>query len=281
MPEARYVLIDVFTPRPLAGNQLAVFTDASDLTDAQMQALAKELRFSECTFVLPPRGGGDARIRIFTPSEELPFAGHPTLGAAFVLAEESGVNALRIETSRGIVPIELEWDYEKVAFGRMKQPVPSWGPFERVGGLLMALGITSSNPPVEIYDNGPRHIFVGLPHAEGVSLLSPDRIRLAAIAGEAGVSCFSVDGPLVKMRYFEPGVGVDEDAATGSAAGALAVHLARHGLTAWGEEIEVSQGMEIGRPSTLFARAEGSSAHITGVEVGGSAVIVGRGSFTI
>src|SRR5438309_1627203 len=173
-----YVVADVFTSTPLEGNQLGVFTDARRLSAEQMQRLAREMNFAECTFVLPPEQGGDARIRIFTPAKELPFAGHPVLGTAFVVGEQKKLDVVRLETG-----------------------------------------------------------------------------------------------------MFAPALGVNEDPATGSAAGPLAIHLARHGRIAFGDEIEIRQGVELRRPSTLFARAIGTRDKIERVEVGGSAVVVARGEF--
>ena len=136
----RYVVADVFTDTPLAGNALAVFTDGRGLDDEEMQRLARELNLSETVFVLPPEAGAHARIRIFTPSVELPFAGHPTLGTAFVLAGPLQTPEIRLETLRGIVPVALERDDERIVFGRMVQPLPTWKPYGEAEALLAALG---------------------------------------------------------------------------------------------------------------------------------------------
>ena len=175
MRSFRYVLVDVFTDRPLAGNQLAVFTDARDLDEVTMQALALELGLSESVFVLPPREGGTVRIRIFTPQYELPFAGHPTLGTAFVLGAPLQLGTIALETGSGIVPVELERDESgRIVFGRMAQPLPTVQPYERADELLAALGIGSSELPVEVYDNGARHAFVVLGSKDEVAGLRPD-----------------------------------------------------------------------------------------------------------
>src|SRR5437867_6910830 len=126
MPEFRYVVADVFTDKPLTGNQLAVFTDARELEDATMQALAREMSFSETVFVLPAEGDGHARIRIFTPASELPFAGHPTLGSAFVLAQPLQLVEIRLETGSGTVPVRLEREGARITFGWMTQPEFGW-----------------------------------------------------------------------------------------------------------------------------------------------------------
>jgi len=176
-----YVIADVFTDAPLEGNQVAVFTDATGLGDDVMQRMARELNLSETVFLLPARhGAADARARIFTPTAELPFAGHPVLGTAFVLAE-GGDSSL---------------------------------------------------------------------------------VRLAAM-GPFGANCFAGRGTRVKTRMFAPGLGVAEDPATGSAAGPLALHLVRHGWSEFGADIEIRQGAEIGRPSVIHTRVEGSPARVT------------------
>jgi len=281
MRSFRYVVADVFTDRPLAGNQLAVFTDARDLDELTMQALALELGLSESVFVLPPRAGGTVRIRIFTTSNEIAFAGHPCLGTAFVLGAPLQLGVIALETVAGIVPVELERDQSgRIVYGKMTQPVPTVAPFDRADDMLAGLGVTASELPVEVYDNGVRHAFVALPSREGVVALKPDMGALAEL-DLVGALAFAGSGTSWKMRMFSPVAGMGEDAATGSAAGPLACHLGRHGLVPWGEQIEIEQGTEIGRPSTLYARATGSGDEIESVEVGGSAVTVARGEFKV
>jgi len=274
-------VIDVFTDVPLAGNQLAVFTDARDLTDDDMQSLAREMNFSESVFVLPPTtADADARIRIFTPGNELPFAGHPTLGSAFVLGAPLQRAVIRLETLAGVVPVELERDGPRIVFGWMDQPLPPWAAVEGADAVLAALGVTASGLPVEWYDLGPGHLYVELESPEQVAALEPDWGALGQSTG-LGTNAFARDGDRWKLRMFAPGHGVAEDPATGSAAGPHAYHLARHGRISFGEQIEIKQGAEIGRPSTLFAVAEGSAAGLERLRVGGSAVPVARGEFSL
>jgi trans-2,3-dihydro-3-hydroxyanthranilate isomerase len=245
-----------------------------------MQALALEIGFSETVFVLPAEEDGDVRIRIFTPRVELPLAGHPVLGTAFVLGGPLQQWVLRLETGMGVVPVELDRDESgAIVFGRMLQPVPSVEPYPEPDALLQALGVDGSSLPVERYDNGVPHTFVAFESVEQVASLRPDLDRLEALDVKA--NCFAGSGSRWKLRMFAPGAGVPEDAATGSAAGPLACHLCRHGLVPWGAEIEIEQGVEIGRPSTLYARAEGSAGGIEAVEVGGRAVVVARGEFRL
>jgi trans-2,3-dihydro-3-hydroxyanthranilate isomerase len=281
VPTFRYVVADVFTDTPLTGNQLAVFTDARELDAATMQLLARELKFSESVFVLPAEGDGHARIRIFTPESELPFAGHPTLGCAFVLAAPLQLDVIRLETGAGVVPVALEREGPKIVFGRMEQPLPAVEPYADEAALLAALGVERSELPVEIYDNGMRNVYVALRSEDDVASLRPDLARLADLDAVIGFNCFAGSGRRWKTRMFAPGAGVAEDPATGSAAGPLAAHLARHGRIAFGDEIEISQGAEIRRPSTLYARVDGTGDRIERVEVGGSAVVVARGEFRL
>ena len=281
MATLRFVVADVFTERPLEGNQLGVFTDARDVADELMQRLARELNFSETVFVLPAEGEGHARIRIFTPAVEVPFAGHPTLGTAVVLAAPLQLDEIRLETAKGVVPVRLERAEGRITFGRMSQPLPSIEPVEAVDEVLAALRVERSELPVELYDNGIRNAYVALGSEAEVAGLAPDYGRLAAIPGLIAVNCFAGAGTRWKTRMFAPVDGVPEDPATGSAAGPLALHLARHGRIAFGDEIEISQGAEIGRPSTLYARVDGSAERVEAIEVGGSAVIVARGEFRL
>jgi trans-2,3-dihydro-3-hydroxyanthranilate isomerase len=281
MPTHRYVVADVFTDRPLEGNQLAVFTDARDIPEERFQLLAREMNFSETVFTLPAESDGHARIRIFTPATEIPFAGHPTLGSAFVLAGPLQLDEIRLETGIGVVPVRLEREGARIVFGRMAQPLPTIEPYEQEADLLEALGVERSELPVEIYDNGIRHIYVTLGSEDAVAALRPDMSRLAELPAVLGVNCIAGSGSHWKTRMFAPAGGVPEDPATGSAAGPLALHLARHGRIGFGEEIEISQGAEIKRPSKLYARVEGSAEAVELVEVGGSAVIVARGEFRL
>ena len=279
MAAFRYVVVDVFTDEPLAGNQLAVFTDAREIPEGQLQRLARELNLSETTFVYPSDGDGHVRMRIFTPVAELPFAGHPTLGTAFVLAAPLQLGEIRIETAGGTVPVTLEREGARIVFGRMVQPLPTVSPYVHADELLAALGV-ESQLPVELYDNGVRHVFVACRSEDEVAALEPELQRIKSL-GPVGVNCFAGSGTRWKTRMFGPGLGVAEDPATGSAAGPLAYHLARHGRIAFGEEIEIVQGVEIGRPSTLYARAEGTADAAERIEVGGCAVVVSRGEFRL
>jgi trans-2,3-dihydro-3-hydroxyanthranilate isomerase len=276
VPSFRFVIADVFTDVPFAGNQLAVFTDAREIPEERLQPLAREINFSETVFVYPAAGDGHARIRIFTPALELPFAGHPVLGTAFVLGGPLQLDELWLETGAGVVPVRLERDGSRIVFGWMRQPVVEAEGYEQAGELLSLLGVEKSGLPVELYRQGPGHVYIELDSPEAVAALRPDTDALLQLS-PYGTVCFARDGEGWKARVFVPAHGVGEDPATGSAAGPLALHLARHGRIGFGDEIEIHQGAEIGRPSTLFAVARSPEE----VEVGGSAVIVARGEFRL
>lgn len=282
----RFLILDVFTDRPLTGNQLAVFPDGASVREELRQDLAREIGFSETVFCDEPSHptAGDLRARIFTPALELPFAGHPVLGTAVAIGRERGLGpgaVITLECGVGPVPVELD---ATGSGGWMRQPLPSVEPWPDVGELLAALGLPAGTPvaPVEVYDNGPRHIVVAVGEEATVRGLRPDVQRLAEVAGPAGTSVCCVSGPAaVTTRMFIPGAGVAEDPATGSAAGPLGVHLLRHGLVDPGVQLTVSQGAEIARPSTLLVRVEGLPHAVASVAVGGSAVLVAEGRFTL
>ncbi len=284
----RYVLLDVFTDTPLEGNALAVFTgDASALAQELMQRIARELNLSESVFLQQPAGDAHTRARIFTPAAELPFAGHPVLGTAALLSAALALPRVTLETAAGDVAVSFEQVAGRARFGTMQQPLPTWQPFERERELLTALGLQRSGLPVQAYVNGPRHVYVELPDEDALAALVPDMAALARL-GEVGVGCFALleqgrgaAGARVLSRNFAPGLGVPEDPATGSAAGPLAVHLARHGRVAFGERVEIRQGLQIGRPSLLIACAHGSREGLERVEVGGWATVVGIGELHV
>jgi trans-2,3-dihydro-3-hydroxyanthranilate isomerase len=277
--DLRYVIADVFTDKPLAGNAVAVFTDGRDVETETMQKLARETNLSETVFVLPAESGGHARIRIFTPVAEIPFAGHPTLGTAFVLGTPLQLMEIRLETGSGIVPVALEREGPRIVFGWMQQPIPTFESYAAERELLDAVGVERSELPVDVYDNGLKHVYVTLGSEQEVAELRPDLGKLSELPGALGINCVAGAGSRWKTRMFAPAGGVPEDPATGSAAGPLALHVARHGRIEFGQEIQITQGVEIARPSTLHARVDGSAENVERVAVGGAAVIVARGEF--
>jgi trans-2,3-dihydro-3-hydroxyanthranilate isomerase len=277
-----FFVADVFTDIPLEGNQLGIFPDGRGLDGDLMLKATRELKFSETVFFLPPDDPeADAHVRIFTPGEEIPFAGHPTLGSAWLLGTILGKQTVTLQTGAGLVPVELERDTDAgtITFGRMSQPVPAWGPYDRTAELLAALGAAERGLPVETYVNGPRNVYVEIPTEAALDALEPDMQALARLP--VNVTCYTKTASGWSSRMFAPALGVPEDPATGSAAGPLAVHLARHGRIEFGEEIEIRQGARINRPSVLYARADGTADAVERVLVGGRAVVVARGEYRL
>lgn len=275
-----FFVADVFTGAPLEGNQLGIFPDGRGLDSDLMLKATRELKFSESVFFLPPDGPeADAHVRIFTPGGEIPFAGHPTLGSAWLLGQLLGKRTITLLTGAGLVPVDLEWDADTITFGQMSQPVPTWEPYDRTAELLAALGTGEHGLPVETYVNGPRNVYVEIPNETALDELAPDMQALARLP--VNVSCYTQTAGGWSTRMFAPALGVQEDPATGSAAGPLAVHLARHGRIEFGAEIEIRQGAQINRPSVLYARAEGTADAVKRVLVGGRAVIVAHGEYRL
>jgi trans-2,3-dihydro-3-hydroxyanthranilate isomerase len=277
-------IVDVFTDRPLTGNQLAVFEDAAGIPESLLQPLAQEIGYSETVFAYPGTDDADARVRIFTPTSEIPFAGHPVLGTAVVLATQLGADRVVLETGRGLVPVRVDRTSAAATRGTMEQPIPSVTLYDNAEEFLRALGVERSVLPVTIYDNGLQHVYVMLERPDEVAALKPDFSALSELARSSGMSLmgfnvFSGSGLAWKTRMFAPADDIAEDPATGSAAGPLALHLARHGRIPWDTEIRISQGVEIGRPSELFARVSGNADRVTRIEVSGYAVPVGGGWF--
>jgi trans-2,3-dihydro-3-hydroxyanthranilate isomerase len=279
----RYEVLDVFTDAPLRGNPVAVFTDAADLSAEVMQRTARELNLSETVFIVGEPSddpGYDAHIRIFTPTVELPFAGHPVLGTGFVVGAARCLELVRLKLAAGLIPVRLSRRDDEIVYGEMEQPIPEFELFDRAAEVLAAVGVERSELPVWSYRNGPLHLYVALESEAAVAALDPDLAALRAL-GECGVSCFAGADGRFKTRMFAPGLGVPEDPATGSAAGPLAVHVARFGWSEYGRNIEIRQGEEVGRPSLLHARVDGSGDRIERVVVGGAAVVVAHGEYRL
>jgi trans-2,3-dihydro-3-hydroxyanthranilate isomerase len=277
-----FLIADVFTDTPLEGNQLGIFPDGRGLSHDMMLKATREMNFSETVFFLPPDDpGADAHVRIFTPGGEIPFAGHPTLGSAWVLGETLKKQTVTLRTGAGLIPVELERKGETITFGWMSQPIPDWGPYDGAAELLQALGATGKPDglPIEWYRNGPLNAYVEIPGEEALNALEPDMQQLGRIP--VNVSCFTQTPNGWTTRMFAPALGVTEDPATGSAAGPLAVHLARHGRIKFGAEIEIRQGSQVHRPSVLYARAEGTENTVERVLVGGRAVVVAHGEYRL
>ena len=202
------------------------------------------------------------------------------LGTAIIIGAARHLSLVRLKTAAGVIPIALSRERDRIVYGEMEQPIPAFELFERADEVLAAVGVERSELPVMACRNGPVHVYVALGGEDAVAALDPDLTALRKLDG-VGVSCFAGRGGRFKTRMFGPGVGVAEDPATGSAAGPLAVHLARHGWIEYGRPIQIRQGEEIGRPSVLHARADGSVKRIEGVVVGGAAVVVAHGEYRL
>jgi trans-2,3-dihydro-3-hydroxyanthranilate isomerase len=298
MRKLRYQLVDVFTNRAFGGNPLAVFTNGRGLSSELMQAIAKELNLSEATFVLPAEEAGhDYRLRIFTPAVELPFAGHPTIGTAFVLALEQLVylgdeeNIVRLEEEVGTIPVTIRLKDETIDFIQMKQPLPTFGPrFENIETIAKMLSIEpkdiDSRYPIETVSCGVPFLYVPLKNLEAIRRvkLRHDLWEQALRALEApNVMVFcqetETEEATVHSRVFAPAVGVTEDPATGSAAGPLGCYLVQNGLVKAEHQVKIinEQGFEMGRPSFLHIEIEQKDGHIHGVYVSGQCYFMGEG----
>ncbi len=281
-------LVDVFTDRPLAGNQLCVVAEPLDLPSELMQAVAREIGFSETTFVTEV---GDARyaMRIFTPGAELSFAGHPSLGTAFVMVSEGRTASPVVQsTAAGEVPIEVEVTPGGTSGrARMRQLPPSFGPeLHDAAAVADAVGLSPGDLhpelPPQVVSTGGAQLLVPVADAGAVVRAASDRRGLAALVEGLGTHTayvFAAKGDRARARLFAVGLGIDEDPATGSAAGPLGAYLWTRGLLPGGR-LEISQGAEIGRPSTLSVEVEpGEGA--PRVFVGGGVVRVGEGVFEL
>jgi trans-2,3-dihydro-3-hydroxyanthranilate isomerase len=300
----RYLHYDVFTDRRFEGNQLAVFHDARGLSDEQMQAITKEMNFSECTYVLPPEAPGtDVRMRIFTPGTELPMAGHPVIGSTFALAElgviKPGQASFVFGLGVGPTKVELAWDGTRLSFAWMDQGLPKYKePVSSREDIIAAVGLKKSaveetGLPIEEISCGNAFLIIPVKSRKAVDRAEADlaamrKLKSAFPGGHVGALFFSTDtddgGAVAYSRMFAPGAGVVEDPATGSAAGPLGCYLVRHRLVGPDRlnDMVNLQGVAMGRPSRLHMRiALDESATVTRVQVGGKAVRIGEGSLDL
>jgi trans-2,3-dihydro-3-hydroxyanthranilate isomerase len=283
-----FVQLDVFAAKALEGNPLAVFTDARGLTDAEMQAIAREMNLSETTFVLPRAAEVErvqgVRVRIFTVAEELPFAGHPTLGTAAVLYRSGGAPEVRLELGVGIVPVSFR-DEAGAVFGEMRQRDPELLAIHDGAAVAQAAGLPldalDAGLPVQTVSTGLPFTIVPLRDLKAVQSLHLDWPRAAEYQkrSQGGffyfVSRQTVDAAarLHARMIFYGG----DDPATGSAAGCCAAWAVAHHVVAADETALIEQGLECGRPSRIFVRAGREGDRIINVRVGGHAVEVARG----
>jgi trans-2,3-dihydro-3-hydroxyanthranilate isomerase len=293
MADRRYpfVQVDVFTRRAFGGNQLAVFTDARGLADVEMQAIAREMNYSESTFVLPPDDrSNDARVRIFTPGRELPFAGHPTVGTAYVLGTARGLGALRLELGVGPIGVSVELGDGRAGAAEMEQPLPTFRPVNSdaatLAGLLgLAPEDVAASPPPEFGSAGVEFLYLPLRSLEAVQRASADLAalrRFFADHGHPAIYVFSTEtvspdaAAHARMFALSLGSGVNEDPATGSAAGPVGASLVRHGLQQPGR-FTLEQGYEIQCPSQIEVEIAVTAGAVRRVRVGGGVVRVAEG----
>jgi trans-2,3-dihydro-3-hydroxyanthranilate isomerase len=298
--EYRFVQVDVFTERVLAGNALAVVLDGRGLSDAEMQAIAKEMNVSETTFLLPPTlSDCVARVRIFTPARELPFAGHPTLGTAWVLAAEgrlpTGATTIALEEGIGPVMVELEGEPSRPRFVWMRHRDATFGAEQKErGALARALGLGEDDllpsAPIESGSTGNSFVYVPLRDRDAVDRAAVDARALEACLRDdplIGVFVFAPDpdprAARLYSRMFAPAHGVPEDPATGSASGALGAYVVRHGLVRADGNVRIvsEQGTKMGRQSFVHIALHASAAAITDIKVGGSVVPALDGRLTL
>ena len=306
-----YLHLDVFTDRPLEGNQLAVFPEPRGLSTAQMQAIAREMNFSESTFIFPAEGATApgaperARMRIFTPGSELPMAGHPTIGSTFALAAEGtiapGTTDFVFELGVGPTPVSLEWAQGKLDFAWMTQLLPAFGAtIEDRRAFAVAVGVGDGDLvpglPVEVVSCGVPFLFVPLASRDAVDRASIDARSLARCFQNAGVEqlpvfFFTTDpgtassgsAETVYSRMLAPGFGIPEDPATGGASGPLGCYLVHHEIvrSESAHRMLSLQGVAMGRPSRIHISIDAKDGGISRVRIGGRSVLVGHGELDV
>jgi trans-2,3-dihydro-3-hydroxyanthranilate isomerase len=297
----RYLHFDVFTSNRFEGNQLAVFPDPPDIPAELMQRIAAEMAFSESTFIYPAAGPGDVRMRIFTPGEELPMAGHPTIGSTFALALEGRIQQGRekfvFELGVGPIEVALEWGDSALTFAWMTQLAPKFGPnaSNRIQ-IAAAIGVDATDldgdRPIQSVSCGVPFLLVPLRTRPAVDAVSIDRRALSGAFTAAGIDplplfIFTMEkgsgNETVYSRMLAPGFGIAEDPATGGASGPLGCYLVQHGMVSAeeGRRLVSLQGVAMKRPSRIHISIDGQRDRITRVRVGGTSVLVGRGEIQI
>jgi trans-2,3-dihydro-3-hydroxyanthranilate isomerase len=304
MPRSyRYLQLDVFTDHLFGGNQLAVFLDGRGLSGETMQAVAREMNFSETTFILPAeRPDTDVRMRIFTPGAEMPIAGHPTIGSTFALARAGVITPERerfvFGLGAGPTPVTLTWRDADLGFAWMTQPLPEFHrPIANPGLAASALGlredeVAGTNLPVQVVSCGVAFLFVPVSTRSAVdrAAMNPTayaELMRSAQAEVSGVFFFTPEqghpAATVYSRMFAPDVGIAEDPATGIASGPLGCYLVRHHVVAHDQAgaMVSLQGVKMGRPSQVHVSIGMPGGEITSVRVGGKAVLAGEGTLYI
>jgi trans-2,3-dihydro-3-hydroxyanthranilate isomerase len=303
MRTLRYLHYDVFTDRALEGNQLAVFPDPTGLSAEEMQRIAREMNFSESTFIFPPETPDtDIRMRIFTPGEELPMAGHPTIGSTFALAAEGMIAKERERFVFGLgvgpTPVTLEWKGDDLDFAWMTQKLPAFeGRVTERAALAASLGLGAADlldrMPIEEVSCGVPFLFAPLASRAAVDRVVMNQPAYAASCKASGVAerplfLFTLEGggqerESIYSRMLAPGFGIAEDPATGGASGPLGCYLAAHGLLPPGRlsHFVSLQGVAMQRPSRIHISIGMDGSRITSVRIGGRSVLVGKGTLLV
>ena len=291
----RFVQVDVFAEGPFMGNPLAVFPQAAGLGGEEMQAIAREMNLSETTFVTPAEGEGHVRVRIFTPEEELPFAGHPSVGTACELVRLGVVRAVEpvthvvLELGVGPRTVDVEVRGALPVAGTVHQGAPIFGAPVQAGAAAGVLGLSEDDIDGElgaqVVGTGLDYVIIPLRRQDALASIVLDLARMTTFEREYGeVYPFAFTGrddPWAEARGLFPLTGIPEDPATGSAAGPLAAYLAQRGLLKPGERRTLLQGMRIGRPSKMTLQVVGSAQDMTDVLVGGGVVPMLSGELTL
>jgi trans-2,3-dihydro-3-hydroxyanthranilate isomerase len=295
MPPSRrlpFVQFDVFTSLPLQGNPLAVFTDGRGLNDEEMQAIAREMNLSETTFIFPRDASTErkrgTRVRIFTVQEELPFAGHPTLGTAFALRGDSGANQIRLDLNVGTIPVEFNETPGQPAFGEMTQTDPIFGQVHDREKIAEVTGIPLEDidpeVPIQTVSTGVPFTILPIHNLEAIRRLQINQQRASEyLAASGGKFFFCVARETVdpaarlhaRMLFYN-----GEDPATGSASGCAAAWMVEHGVAEPDEQVLIEQGVEMKRTSRIFVRASRRNDRVVNVRVGGNVVEVLRGELS-
>ena len=299
----KFYQADVFTSQPFGGNPVAVFPDADGLTDDELQQIAREMNLSETVFVFPPTDpAAVARLRIFTPTQEIPFAGHPVLGTFYVLAQigrisiQEPVTPVVQECNIGLFSVELHAEQSRVVRVVMSQPKPEFlDPIDAIDDVYLIGGalslpkhvIADTKWPLQVVSTGLPVLIVPVRTLTAVRSINPDASAIINICerfGANGIMVFTTvtveSFASVHARMFAPKIGILEDPATGSAGGALGAYLVQNGVVEVGPttNILIEQGYEIDRPSRILVQVESDDDIIQGVKVGGHCVMVVEGT---
>jgi len=283
MTTLRFVLCDVFTDKPLAGQTLAVFTRATGVSDERMQALAREFSAGETAFVQPPTAGGQVKLRVFGPNAEVFASGHAALGTAVVLGGALQAEVVRLETHGGPVSVRLEREGARIVFGWVQEPLPAAAAFGAGAALLGALGLAGALPPSDVSETAAGQLVVALSAAEFAEL-APEPARLRSALAELGVARLSVFAGArgrYQVRVFVPAEPGFEVPVTPQTAAALAAHLLRHERESLDASLVIESGVRLARPSLVHVRIEAAPGSAPVVAVGGAAVVVGRGEIVL